>query len=329
MPTRRSRILGSFVGAAIGDALGFPTEFRSRAKILSGFGPSGVTGFVAQQDPRFPRPPHILGKDHPPGTFSDDTQMAIAVAEALIAAPGAELEPLMAEMSARFVAWSRSPENNRAPGATCMTGCENLAAGVPWREAGVPGSKGCGSVMRVAPISLVHGRNPPFMLELARASSLPTHGHPAAVEGCAATALAIALCLDDTPPAELPTRIQAELRGRAADLDDAFDRLRDMQQLPPEEALTEARLGEGWVAEEALVSALYCHLRTPGDFAAAVLTATNTDGDSDSIACIAGALSGAFNGLEAIPASWRDQVEDSPRLHALAERLADLDARLD
>jgi len=322
MRTRSDAIVGAFVGAAVGDALGFATEFRSRAKILTAFGPEGVTDFVAQQDPRWTPPPHIIGAHLPPGTYSDDTQMAIAVAEALLAEPGRDLDAVMAEMARRFVAWSRSEENNRAPGGTCMTGCGNLEAGVAWREAGVAGSKGCGSVMRVAPIALAFARQPAWMLELARASSLATHGHPAAVEGCAATALAVALALERTPPGAFLAGIEKVTRGRSPDLDEAFDRLRGMQSLPPEEALTEGKLGEGWVAEEALVSALYCFLRTPDDFRSTVLAATNTDGDSDSIACIAGALSGAYNGLGAIPLSWREGVEDAPRLHELGEALA-------
>jgi ADP-ribosylglycohydrolase len=283
-----------------------------------------VTDFVRQQDVRWPVPPYIIGRDHPAGTFSDDTQMALAVAEALLAAPPHDLEALMAEVSRRFVAWSRSPDNNRAPGSTCMTGCEHLEAGQPWRTAGVAQSKGCGSVMRVAPVGLALGGDRAWMLEVARASSLPTHGHPAAVEGCAATALAVALSVEGLHPEAVLDEVERECRGRSPDLDLAFDRLRAMQSLPPDVALTESKLGEGWVAEEALVSALYCVRRTPDDFAATLRTAVNTDGDSDSIACIAGALSGARLGLDAIPAAWRAGVERSAELHALGARLAAL-----
>jgi ADP-ribosylglycohydrolase len=323
MASRREHIIGSMVGLAVGDALGFPAEFRSRKKIQSAFGPKGITDFVALHDPRFPRPPHIFGKQHPPGTFSDDTQMAIAIAEALLAAPRRDLEALMREMSRRFVAWSISADNDRAPGSTCMTGCENLSRGVHWRDAGVRESKGCGSVMRVAPVGLVLGNDRDWMLEVARASSLPTHGHDAAVEGCAATALALALALEGATSDQVLSEIERTCGGRSADLDASLVRLRELRDAEPEVALTEGHLGEGWVAEEALVSALYCFLRAPDDFDAAVLLATNTDGDSDSIACIAGALSGARLGVEAIPRRWREQVEKSAELHALGSRLAD------
>lgn len=315
-------IRGGMVGLAIGDALGFASEFRSRAKILATFGPQGITDFVAQLDPRWPVPPHIVGHKLPPGTYSDDTQMAICVAEAILSTAGRDLDALMVEMGRRFVEWSDSPDNNRAPGETCMTGCRNLAAGVSWRGAGVAQSKGCGSVMRVAPIGLVLGKDRAWLLEVSRASSVLTHGHDAAVESCAAIALAVDLALHRTSPEDIVRAVTAECAPRSPDLAEALRKLSEHRNSPPELALSEAGVGEGWVAEEAAVSALYCFLRSPDDFEATVLTGTNTDGDSDSIACIAGAISGAYNGLAAIPSRWRERVENTSYLHALGDRLA-------
>lgn len=80
-------------------------------------------------------------------------------------------------------------------------------------------------------------------------------------------------------------------------------------------------LGEGWVAEEAVACALYCFRRTPEDYVKTVLTGANANGDSDSIACIAGAISGAYNGFEAIPAKWQDRVENKEGLKEIAEDL--------
>ena len=77
------RIAGSIVGLAIGDALGYPHEFRTVAQVRREIGPAGLVDFVALKDRRFSRP-IIVGTDHPPGTFTDDTQMSLAVAEALI-----------------------------------------------------------------------------------------------------------------------------------------------------------------------------------------------------------------------------------------------------
>jgi len=125
-----SRYVGCIIGLAVGVALGYPAEFRTREQILREIGPDGISDFIALKDPRFSRP-FFFGADQPPGTYTDDTQMTIAVAEALLAAGGGDLDPLMHEMALRFVEWSRSHKNNRAPGGTCTEGCENLASRGP------------------------------------------------------------------------------------------------------------------------------------------------------------------------------------------------------
>lgn len=79
--------------------------------------------------------------------------------------------------------------------------------------------------------------------------------------------------------------------------------------------------GAAWVGEEAVADALHCFLRAPGDFRSTVLTGANSEGDSDSIACIAGAMSGAHNGIAAIPRAWRAGVENAAYLRDLAARL--------
>lgn len=325
--TRDSAFRGAMLGLAIGDALAYPCEFRSRATILAAFGPAGVTDMVALHDPRWPERPIILGRRHPAGTYTDDTQMTIAVAEALIeaaprpAAGGADVEAIMQAMAARFVAWSRAEDNDRAPGHTSMTGCERLADGVHWRESGVADSKGCGSAMRVAPIGLRFHRDHDQLLEVARASCLPTHGHDAALEGAAAAALLVALSLERASPEEMYRAVADACCPRSADFAACWAKLPALLDAPPEVALSEAGLGEGWVAEEAVASALYCVWRTPDDVRQTILTAANTDGDSDSIACIAGGISGARNGVEAIPTSWRETVENASRLVELADAL--------
>jgi ADP-ribosylglycohydrolase len=322
-PSRLNAFEGAIVGLAVGDALGFPAEFRTRREILETFGPGGITDFVSAADPRWRSGVPEKIAPHPAGTFSDDTQMSLAVAEALVDGPRGDLDSLMTRMASRFVQWSRSPGNDRGPGSTCMAGCARLAAGAPWRQAGIPTSKGCGSAMRAAPIGLVFSRDRARLLEVARASSLLTHGHDAAVEGAAAAALCVALALEKREPAQMYEAVMAECAPRSACLRACFEKLPALVKRDPGEALSAGGLGEGWVAEEAVASALYCFWRSPEDFDQTVLTAANTDGDSDSIACIAGGLSGAFNGAASIRPSWRDSVEDAPGLRRIAGRLCE------
>lgn len=314
-------IRGSIVGLAVGDALGYPAEFRKREQLLAKIGPEGITDFIALDDPRFSRP-HFVGGGPPPGTFTDDTQMSIAVAEALLDAGDADIDELMNAMARRFIAWARSEENNRAPGNACMAGCHNLAAGIPWHAAGVPDSKGCGSAMRVAPIGLYYD-DLDRIAEIARASSLLTHGHDAAVEAAAAAALLVALAARGEAPETMYAEIEVRCPPRSADFALAWRKVPEFVTLPPERALVRGGLGESWVGEEAVASAMYCIWRHPDDFTRAVLEAVNTDGDSDSIATITGSIAGARLGLDAIPRHWREGVEKSDYLHDLGRRLAE------
>ena len=320
----QARFQGCLVGLAVGDALGYPHEFRGVAQVRAELGPQGITGFLRLQDPRFSRP-HFTGPDHPPGTFTDDTQMSVAVAEALVAKGAEGGEALMAELGRRFVDWYFSPQNNRAPGEATGVGCRALRDGVPWREAGKRGSKGCGANMRVAPVGLFYA-DLDRVERVARDQAAMTHRHPAAAAGAAAAALAVALALRGDPPEAMHAEIARRVRGESPDFDAVWGRVPRAVLRSPDEVLVSLEqnpdgLGESWVAEEAIASALYCHWRHPDDYRACVLEAANTEGDSDSIACIAGGLSGAALGIEAIPPDWRRGVEDSDRLHALADRL--------
>ncbi len=302
---------GAIVGLAVGDALGYPTEFISREQILKRYGPDGVTDFEACFS-------------HSPGTYADDTQMSLAVAKGLLAASGDDIDALMGEIAKQFVAWMGSPDNDRAPGNTCMAGCRNLRRGVPWRVAGMSHSKGCGSAMRVSPVGLLYHHNLDQLVEVARATALLTHGHPAALEGAAAAALMVALAARGAGPEEMYDEIRARCFGRSTDFDACLSTVPRMLEVPSAEVLAAGGLGEAWVAEEAVASALYCVWRHPDDFRVAVLEAVNTDGDSDSIGAITGSIMGARLGIGAIPKTWVERVENTAALQDTARRLWDL-----
>jgi len=301
---------GAMVGLAVGDAIGRPTEFlHSMDAIRSRFGPDGVTDLVA---------------DHrPAGTYTDDTQMTLCVARSLIRAGHEPLDTLMSAMAKEFVEWSQSAENDRAPGTTCMAGCRNLSSGIGWRVAGIVGSKGCGSAMRAAPIGLFFHDDERKLIEVARASSLPTHRHPTALASAAAAALLTAWAIRREAPAEYPKRLAGAMQQMdgGEQVAGLVEKVPDLLRRRPEEVLCSGVLGEAWVGDEAVACALYCFCRSPEDYRATVLTGANTVGDSDSIACIAGAISGAYNGLDAIPEKWRQQIEKSDELHRIAEGL--------
>ncbi|MGQ9731600.1 MAG: ADP-ribosylglycohydrolase family protein [Candidatus Zipacnadales bacterium] len=302
----RDRFEGAIMGLAVGDALGFPVEFISSDEIRRRYGPHGITDFVPS---RF----------HPPGTYSDDTQMTLAVATALLRSGRETTERVIEAIAEALLAWAQSPENNRAPGSTTMSACRRLAAGHSWRESGITESKGCGSTIRTAPIGLYYHTDRERLLAVAANSSIITHGHCCAIAGSVANALAVSLAFTgETPEALFQAIIDA-----ASEISDEFVNL--LRQVPqtlhmaPDGAFDV--LGDAWVAEEAIACALYCFLRSPDDYRTTVLTAANASGDSDSIACIAGGISGAYNGLSAIPPKWREEVETAEELLRVADAL--------
>lgn len=304
------RFEGCILGLAIGDALGWPTEFLSLSQIRQRWGEAGVKDLVGK-----------CGE--PAGIYTDDTQMSLAVAEALLAAGREPLDALMPRMATEFVRWARSHDNDRAPGTTCMAGSHRLAEGVAWREAGLVESKGCGTAMRTAPIGLYYWRDQERLIEVSRASAVLTHRHPTAVAAAAATALLVAWAVQGDDPAEYPARLAAAMRAMDGGDEVAalVERVPECLGRDPDDVLCHGELGEAWVGEEAVASALYCVCRTPGDYSATVLTAINTAGDSDTIGCMAGAVSGALNGIDAIPADWRRKVEKAEYLRETARRL--------
>ena len=301
------RYTGCLFGLAIGDALGMPTEFLSLDAIRARFGPDGVTNLEAGS--------------WPAGHFTDDTQMTLALAEGLLAAGlDAPVDAIMAEVAGEFVSWAEDPiGGRRAPGNACMNGCRNLAAGVPWREAGVAHSKGCGTAMRAAPIGLASPGDYERIRQVGIAQSLATHGHPCALAGSVAVAALVSMALEHEEPDQMLEQTLAMTGEISHEFVERLHRVPEALQSDPQDAWR--LLGEAWVAEEAVAGALYCFLRSPDDYRATVLSAANTDGDSDSLACIAGAISGAYNGINAIPEDWRVKVERGEDLQSVAERL--------
>jgi ADP-ribosylglycohydrolase len=323
------RAAGSLFGLAYGDALGAPTEFLTVAQITERFGAGGLRELTGD-----------------PARVTDDTQLALAVAWALHEADGPTPELLEPLLRKRFIDWSLSPDNNRAPDATCLQACAALAAGLPWVEASVAASKGSGANMRVTPVGLAPGFDLDTLAGAAQLQAGLTHGHPTALAASELTAYAVWLLRHGEAPVELPRllrdRCQSErhvyrdewlggLWRHAGDREPAgyaargwdecltaLDRL--VAALRRRDDGRDACLatGEGWVAEEAMATALYCALRHRDDPVGGLARAAATSGDSDSIAALTGAFLGAAHGMEAWPDTWARRIEYGDQLAALA-----------
>jgi ADP-ribosylglycohydrolase len=307
---RAARIAGAVLGAAIGDALGHPTEFLSLDAIRVKWPPDGVTSYALywERDGRRFAP------------YTDDTQMAEVVLRALLWSrhENAELDATMQEMARGFVHWSKHPQGgHRSPGNACMSGCRALADGAHWTQAGGPSAGGCGSVMRAYPFGLLFHDDLERAERWAVAHSRLTHGDPIALAACAAMAVGMGRALRDDPPVMVLSEMVAAAcryspRTAAMMAEAIDDALRDV-----EPSVTLSRL-EAWAAHEAIAAACYLFARNPNDFPAAVLEGANTPGDSDSIATLAGALLGARLGVAAIPADWIEQLERTDVFQRLA-----------
>ncbi|MEU4676079.1 ADP-ribosylglycohydrolase family protein [Micromonospora sp. NPDC023737] len=323
----RDRAAGSLFGLAYGDALGKETEFLPVAEIVRRHGPAG--------------PRELVGD---PALVTDDTQMALAVAWALREASELTPEAVEPVLRRRFVDWAASPENNRAPGMTCLRACGELARGVRWQQATVADSKGCGANMRVTPVGLLDV-DLDTLAGLAQLQAGLTHGHPTGLAASELTAYAVRRLRDGAALDELPALLadrarQQRHRYRADWLGDLWQRpgatvpaefiargwdecLAVLGRLAdalarPDDGGDPCRLtGEGWVAEEALATALYCALRHADDPVGALARGATTAGDSDSIAALAGAFVGAAAGMSAWPAAWATRIEYADQLTAL------------
>ena len=321
---RRSRYRGCLLGGATGDALGAPVEHYSRAEILKRFGAKGIHDHV-----------RAYGRV---GAITDDTQMTLFTAEGLLrswvrgcikgittevgvtahaylrwlATQGFDRIEVLDDQPAGWLIGHEELHHQRGPGRTCTSA---LMAMTDFGDPARNDSKACGGVMRAAPAGL-------FVASIDQQSGLErafnlgadlaalTHGHPTGSLAAGAFAALIYQLVTESTLAEALPEVKRILAGRPGHEETLaaliFAEALATNGRPPHECI--ARLGKGWVAEEALAIAVYCAL-VAEDFRDGVVLAVNHDGDSDSTGSIAGNLLGAELGINAVPDSWLEVLE--------------------
>jgi ADP-ribosylglycohydrolase len=317
----------------VGDALGAPVEFMSLEEIRTRFGSSGVTGL---EDGAWPA-----------GSITDDTQLTLFTAEGVLRAqvrgalkgivhPPTVIDHAYARwlhtQGERSPRWAKHnedgydgwlvelPELNhrRAPGRTCLSALAAERAGTI--ESPLNDSKGCGGVMRIAPVGLLAPRERSFELGVEVAAL--THGHPSGHLAAGFLASVIAAIRDGEQLETALDMATIELE-RCAGHDEttrAITQARRLAHAGNPSAEQVENLGAGWTAEEALAIGLYAVLATHS-YPDAVVLAANHGGDSDSTAAIAGSLAGISLGEQAIPAEWLEKLELRDEIAGVAEDL--------
>ena len=300
-----NRISGVAVGAVVGDALGMPLEFGP---------PRPVDRLVRE----------MLPGRIPAGTFTDDTEMALALAESLLA--HRPLNP--ADLAQRFVMWieGRPPD----VGIHTASVLWRFADGEPWETAVIAvqarnsGSASNGSVMRCWPLALAYWDGLERLLADSVLQSRVTHPHPECNAGSAFVNAAIFHLLHGLAPEAAVARALDDANVPAA--------LRAVIEVAS--GKTRAALpNTGWV-RHTLESAVW-GLLTTRTFEDAVVNVVNLGSDTDTAGTVVGALAGAAYGLDAIPVRWRDALRGefplrsgrhwrADDLIALAEQLARL-----
>ena len=339
-PSRLSRIQGGLIGGAVGDALGYPVEFMSRSSICDTFGPEGIRSYW-------------LSETGGTALFSDDTQMTLFTASGLLQWRAVQLHSSQTDqvddpvgyIYGAYLDWLHTQDRffagnpgtsslldvrelyaHRAPGNTCLSALRSGEMGT--MEHALNDSKGCGGVMRVAPIGLMaHVLDNPW-LRAAEAAAI-THSHPMGYIPSAALARLVELGVSGA--ASLPEAVQtccAELpewfpqqRYHAKDMAAQLRRAADLAAGDAPDYDNVVRLGEGWCGDEALAIAVYCCLRHADSFDEAIIAAVNHGGDSDSTGAVAGNILGAFLGIEAIGNQWTDDLELRDLILGLASDL--------
>jgi ADP-ribosyl-[dinitrogen reductase] hydrolase len=251
----------------------------------------------------------------PPGAFTDDTSLAICLAESLIACGGHD----PADQLRRYLDWYRTGTNSSTGvcfdiGITTRLALERFEATGRTDVADPSESAaGNGSLMRLAPVSLV-AATAEQAASLGAASSTTTHAAPQAVDACRVVAVALFDAIAGAPPEQV-----LDLgRLSAGSLHPAVAEVIAGSYLEREPPEIEA---SGYVVRT-LEAALWAVAATDS-FRDAVLRAVNLGDDADTVGAVAGQLAGAIYGEAAIPEAWRSQLFEAERIRALADELAD------
>ena len=326
-----SRILGCLTGGAAGDALGYPVEFITYNQIIHKYGENGITSYTKHPS---------SGK----ALISDDTQMTLFTAEGLLKEEGNKRDNIWKSYlnwyktqfclfddyegnSDSYLMTQSELFNERAPGVTCMQVLSSHSSGTT--DNPVNNSKGCGGVMRVAPIAFLQCDTNETDGLAAEASAI-THGHSL---GFLPSALLVHIIhkaiFENSGNRNLKDMVNESIEEikpqfSACSYFDEMVWIVNKAVSLSENDKTDVEnihdLGGGWVAEETLAIAVYCSVKYQNDFSKALIASVNHSGDSDSTGAVTGNILGAYLGDGAIGDEWKTDLECYDIIKYMAEK---------
>ncbi len=337
---------GCLIGGAVGDALGYPVEFYNIQQIKNVYGEKGITEYKLNN-----------GK----AIISDDTQMTLFTANGiLIGKTRAMMRGIAGSCESyiyqAYLDWLDTQKNSRkgigctwlskikelnvqrAPGNTCIGALTSGIMGT--LENPINDSKGCGGVMRVAPIGLYFSNM--SLDEIGRIGAKTnaiTHGHPLGnISSYVMAVLINTIIYGEYEYFEVPFKRNLEEciefaltiythkfriydKKIATNFIDVIHKAIKLAKQNIDDTKAIEQLGEGWVAEEALAIAIYCSVKYSNDFEKAIIASVNHSGDSDSTGAITGNILGAYLGISNIPNKFLEKLELSKIIEEVAEDL--------
>ncbi|MCA9309532.1 ADP-ribosylglycohydrolase family protein [Candidatus Saccharibacteria bacterium] len=318
--TVEQRATGALVGSAYGDSLGAPVEFMHLAQIQAMYGPDGIQDL----DEAFGRR----------GNITDDTQMAIATSEGLLATAAApKYSPTMLRDTIwqAYKRWYVSQSNEvmqRAPGNTCMSALSRMIPGS--FEKPLNGSAGCGAIMRSHPIGVAI-EDPERAFSIGALSGVLTHGHenayvPAGFLSALTTQLLTGVALENAVQDTLD--ITQNITQTAGE--ETYQVVSDallVAQLDYDPGNIDAFIPGtgGWLGHDALAISVYAATVADAEPIESVRISVNHSGDSDSTGAITGAIVGSIHGVEPFNDKLAQEdvwLEERPYLDYLAAGLA-------
>ncbi len=355
----KNTIFGSIVGGAVGDALGYPIEFFDENEIFSRFGKDGLQEYIV--DDRIGKA--LISDDTQMTLF---TAAGMLVGDTRGCMRGIRGVP-SAYISMVYIGWLRTQEelyrdrsddefsardcwlldvpelfSRRAPGNTCLSALKIHKRDAAYSEAYNPNgmcegfvglrlntSKGCGGIMRVAPLGVSYKGLKQELLDKEGAEiAAITHSHSLGYMPAAVLTHILHSIVYFRNGRSLQ-QIVEEARDSVyqmyredmhiMELVDIINLAIELSKNSDSDLNNINRIGEGWVAEETLGIAIYCALRHQDDFSAGVIASVNHKGDSDSTGAVTGNILGAWLGYDAIDDKWKEKLELRDVIEEIAE----------